>query len=1091
MNKIKTPAKENKNKNIGDILALTPMQEGMLFHYLKSPDSARYVEQLRLQLSGEIEPGIFTAAWNTVIENNEMLRATFRWEKVKNPVQVILKDHRVNPGYHDLTALPGSEKEKHLAEIRTADREKKFDLRQPPFRVTVCRTDPNKAEMIITNHHILYDGWSNGILLKEFFSAYNDLLEHREPGKIAKPGFKDFLKWIREGQDKEAQEKFWKDYLLTGKELATPGAPAIGKRGKRREIVNTGQFLYPFPAGLQQRLDSFARQQKITLSSLLTSAWGLLLQKYHHVDDVIFDTTVSGRGAKIKGIEDMVGMFINTLPLRVHTRTGERICDLLARQYEETQQRETHENTPLADINEYVEIAGRGEKEKTLFDSVVVLENYPLDKQLMQEKGKLTVDSYTISGMTQYDVTLIITIFDDIELNITFNKDLFSEEILKQISLQFIAILEDILTYPVKTVAEINVQTAGEREKLLERLAVLEKSGLIEETEYLAPRDTLEKNLAEVWAEVLNIRRRDETHQSIGVNDNFFDFGGHSLKATLLSARIHQDFDVKIPLEEIFKSPTIAHMAQYIRERKTSGTMHEAYEAIEPAGEKEFYQLSSVQQRMYALQQLDPESTAYNVTAVMEVTGQVDDKVKAMFQAAFVQLIQRHEILRTSFHQVNGEPMQKIHDAGEISFEIEYEEVGTLENQQRENAIRQYIRPFDLSHAPLMRVKLQKTGADRFLLILSMHHIITDGFSMNIFVQEFVSLCRKEALPVLKKQYKDFSEWQYNRLHSGQLKNKEEYWLKELSGELPVLNIITDNPRPLVQRFEGDRIHFVVDKETTRQLNQLARRTDATMFMVLLAAFHTVLYRYTGQEDMIIGTTVAGRSHPELAGMIGLFIETLALRNHLAGEKTFEEFLQEVRFRTLAGYENEAYPFKELIKKVGDTGEMSRNPLFDVMLIVQNVERPALELEGLTFTSVPYYSKESKLDMTLEALEIDGELKFHIEYSTVLFKVETMERLAGHYVNILKEAAANPGLRIADIEILGHEEKHLILEDFRWSHWNPDPAKYPFDKRIEEIFEDQVSQTPDNIAVVYEDQHITYRQLNEKADALAKIIEEL
>lgn len=1073
-------------KDITDILALTPMQEGMLFQYLKSPGSSRYIEQLTLKLSGEIDLQAITDAWNVVIENNEMLRAIFRWERVKNPVQVILKNYRITPGYHDLTSMPNDEQEKLLAEIRTADREKKFDLHQPPFRVIICRMAKDKAEMIITNHHILYDGWSNGILLKEFFSVYNDLLEHQEPQRSFKSSFKDFLKWIREHQNKEEQEKFWKNYLLPGKDLEPVDSLSIDKRIKRKVIANTSQFRYKFPSELSHRLNSFIKRHKTTLSSLLTLAWGLLLQKYHHVEDVIFDTTVSGRSAKVKGIEDMVGMFINTLPIRVRTLPGENISDLLARQYAEAQQREIYENTPLADINEYVEFSSFRNKEKTLFDSVLVLENYPLDKQLMQEKGKLSVDSYAISGMTHYDMTLIITIVDDIELNITFNKDLFDEEILGIILDHYIDIVQGMLGDPLKVAAEIDVQPNAIMEKLLERMAALEKTDAMEETVYVAPRDMLEKKLAQVWAEVLHIERRDEYHKSIGMNDNFFDFGGHSLKATLLTARIHQDFDVKIPLEEIFKNPTIAQLAPYIREVRP-GT-YEAYEAIEPAKEKEFYMLSSVQQRMYALQQLDPASTAYNVSAVMEVVGEMDHKMVTLFQTAFVKLILRHEILRTSFHLVNGEPMQKIHDPGEITFEIDYEELGASVD------INSFIRPFDLSQVPLIRVKLVKISIDRHWLVLSMHHIITDGFSMNIFVEEFGALCVKEkgeALPVLKKQYKDFSEWQYNRLLSGKLKDQEEYWLKEFSGELPVLNMLTDYSRPLVQRFEGDRVHFVMEKEITRQLHHLARRTDTTLFMVLLTTFNILLYRYTGQEDMIIGTTIAGRSHPDLENMVGLFIETLALRNFPAGEKTFEEFLRDVRSRTLAGYENEAYPFKELIKKIGDAGEMSRNPLFDVMLIVQNVEIPKLELEGLTFTPIPYYSKESKLDMTLEAVEIDGELKFHIEYSTALFKRDTIERLANHYANILKAVVTNPELCISKIEFLGLEEKNLILKDFSWSHWNPEPGKYPFDKRIEEIFEDQVSQTPDNIAIVYEDQHITYQQLNEKANLISKIIEEL
>ncbi|HLP61174.1 MAG TPA: condensation domain-containing protein, partial [Candidatus Deferrimicrobium sp.] len=525
-------------KNITDILALTPMQEGMLFHYLKSPDSSRYVEQLTLQIRGEIDLKVITEAWNVVIESNEMLRASFRWEKVKSPVQVILREHCLKPVYHDLTASPAGEREKLAAEIKIAERKKKFDLRKPPFRITICRMDQNKAEMIITNHHILYDGWSNGILLKEFFSVYNDRLAHREVRKFSKSEFKDFLKWIRERQNKEEQETFWKNYLLSGRDMETPGPPSIVKRIKRREIVDIDRYLYKFPTELSRQLESFVKQHKITLSSLLTVAWGILLQKYQQVEDVIFDTTVSGRSARIKGIEDMVGMFINTLPMRVQTLPGERIPDLLERLYAGMQQRETYENTPLTDINEYVEISSFRDNEKKLFDSVLVLENYPLDKQLMQENGKLSVDSYSVSGMTQYDITLIITIFDDIELNITFNKDLFDEDGINRLRGHYMDILAGMLGDPLETVAEIAVDPSAGREMLLERLAALAESGTIAETLYAAPRDTLEKKLAQVWAEVLNVERRDEYHKSIGIDDNFFDFGGHSLKATLLSARI-------------------------------------------------------------------------------------------------------------------------------------------------------------------------------------------------------------------------------------------------------------------------------------------------------------------------------------------------------------------------------------------------------------------------------------------------------------------------------------------------------------------------------------------------------------------------
>ncbi len=1099
MNKIKKTGK----KNIEDILALTPMQQGMLFYYLKSPGSPRYFEQLSLNLSGEIDKQTIEKAWNIVIETNEMLRTVFRWEKIKEPVQMILKKHRLVLRYYNLMDRDANESQKLLAEIKADDRAEKFDLGQVPFRVTLCQTGKNKAEMIISNHHILYDGWSNGILLKEFFNSCNDLMEHREPKKITKTKFRDFVKWIQmQDQDpdnKDKQEKFWSNYLLTdaGTDTDTDtdtdaDADAHkreklpGKRRKKRDIQHTGQYRFKLPGELNDLLTSFVKQHKMTLSSLLTSAWGLLLQKYNALEDIIFDTTVSGRSVKIKGIENMVGMFINTLPLRVQCHSEEKISDLLKRLYAASQPREEYENTSLAIINEYLEAY-----HETLFDSVLILENYPLDKQLMQEKGKLSVDSFSISGMTHYDLTLIITIFENIEVNVTFNKELFDEQTVDRLFGHFNTIIEGMVRNPHKKVSEIEVLSEEERAALWERFRVQLETGLVKEAEYVAPRDAVEEKLAEVWAEVLNIGiNRDELDAvlpgrpftAIGIDDNFFDFGGHSLKATMLISRIHRAFNVKVPMEEIFKQPTIRQLAQYIK-----GASEERYETIESAKEKDYYELSSVQHRMYSLQQLDPASTAYNVSSIMEVEGEIDNAVMEKFLKAFHQLIKRHEILRTSFQQVDGKPMQKVHK--EVNSNIEAPlSVNVADGTQ---IIKNFVRPFDLSQAPLLRVILVKIGEARHLLMLDMHHTVTDGFSMDIFVKEFTALCRGEALPALKRQYKDFSEWQHLRLLSGKLKTQEDYWLKEFSEELPVLNMLTDYPRPLVQQFEGERVHFVSDKESHYKLNRLARETGTTLFIVMLTALNVLLYRYTSQEDIVIGTTVAGRGHPDLEGIMGLFIETLAIRDYPSGDKTFREFLKEVHAQTLAAYKNEDYPFRELIKKTADAGDMSHNPLFNVMLIVQNVDMAKLEVEGLTFIPYPYYSKVSKLDMTLEAVEIEEEIKFHIEYSTALFKRETIERLAGHFVNILREAAANPEQSISQINMLSQEERRQILEEFKGSHWEPESQKYPKNKRIEELFERQVEKIPDNVAVVYEEQQLTYRQLNEKANLISKIIKEL
>jgi non-ribosomal peptide synthetase component F len=915
-------------------------------------------------------------------------------------------------------------------------------------------------------------------------NAYNDILAYGQSQKINKSKFKDFLRWLQTRGNKDKQEKFWKHYLLrdSDKKIDIDKPEKFQVRRKKREIRSVSQYIFPFPGELNEKLLSFVKQHKITLSSLLTGGWGLLLREYNGVEDIIFNTTVSGRRAKMKGIEDMVGMFINTLPLRVRALSSETIEEVLARLEAESRQREEYENTSLSDINEYLETYSVYPGE-TLFDSVLILENYPLDQQLIRSSPQLSVESFSIFGMTQYDVTLIITIFDGIKLDITYNNDCFDEETIERLVRHFIFILEEMVRNPLQTAADLKVLSDAAREELRQRFLAVQPGEAPTRSKYIAPRDTLEKKLVSVWSEVLKVDK-----SGIGIDDDFFDFGGHSLKVSLLVSRIHRVFDVKVPLEEVFKRPTIRQLGEYIR--GCAKERYPGYEAIESAEERDYYELSSVQHRMFALQQLDPESTAYNVSSVMEVEGPVDNETIERFEEAFRHLIQRYESLRTSFIIVDGKPVQRIQSKVFAGGGWQPRPI----RRPPEAMIQDFIKPFDLARAPLLRVCLAKINEHHHLLMLDMHHMITDGFSMDIFIKEFTALCRGEDLPGLKKQYKDFSQWQYSCLQSGKFKPQEDYWLARFPGEVPMLNLLTDFARQTIQSFEGERIYFVLDHSLTRQVYQLVRAAGATLFMVLLAVFNVLLSRYTGQEDIVIGTTVAGRRHPDLENIVGVFIETLAIRNHPTGDKTFAAFLQEVRAHTLAAYENESYPFRELVKKTGGDTNMSHNPLFNVMLIVQNVDIAELEVEGLKFSPYPYYSKASKLDLTLEAVETEGEIRCHLEYCTALFKKETMARLKDHFINILREVAANPGQQLSEIDILNPEEKQEALGDFKERHWEPDSQSFPGDQRIETLFEQQAARTPDHIAVVVGHQqftYLTYRQLSKKANTIAKRIEEL
>ena len=397
----------------------------------------------------------------------------------------------------------------------------------------------------------------------------------------------------------------------------------------------------------------------------------------------------------------------------------------------------------------------------------------------------------------------------------------------------------------------------------LDRKALPEPNGSISTgVEYEAPTNETEEKLVSIWKEVLGAEK-------IGRNDNFFELGGHSLKATVLVSRIHKEMNVEVPLREAFANPVLKSMAEYIKETTTS-----IYKSIEPVGKKEYYPLSSAQKRLYILNQMEKENLAYNMPGTLVLEGKLD---KERLEKAFGTLIGRHETLRTSFELVEGEPVQKISEM--VEFEIEYYE---LEKEKAAEKIKELIRPFDLSKAPLLRAALIKTKEERHILLFDMHHIISDGMTMNIITKEFAQVYEGRELPELRIQYKDYSEWQNRLFETGIIEKQKESWLKVFEGEIPLLNLPTDYTRPSRQSFEGDHIAFHAGKEIKQKIHKLIQETGTTMYMVLLAAYNTLLMKYAGQEDIVVGTPIAGRPHADLESMVGMFVNTLAMRNQPA-----------------------------------------------------------------------------------------------------------------------------------------------------------------------------------------------------------------
>jgi len=598
-------------------------------------------------------------------------------------------------------------------------------------------------------------------------------------------------------------------------------------------------------------------------------------------------------------------------------------------------------------------------------------------------------------------------------------------------------------------------------------------------TDYIAPGDAVEEKLAEIWGEVLFGGNPSQGAAGIvGIDDNFFRLGGHSLTATVLTSRIHKELNVIIPLAELFKTPTVRGLSGYIR-----GMAGDIYESIMPVEEKEYYELSFAQKRMYILQQMDLKSTAYNMPEIIPWPGEVDiDRLEGTFK----KLIKRHDSLRTSFHMTGDQPLQKVH--GEIIFEIE---------KLDENRARRFVRAFDLSCAPLLRVGQLKTAGDRNYLLADMHHIISDGVSHRVLRDDFMALYDGEELPPLRIQYKDFAHWQHGPKEVERLHRQMLYWLKEFEGETPALEIPLDFPRPVIQSFEGDTIDFEISTGETRALNAAAKAEASTLFMLLLAMFNILLSKLGGREDITVGTPAAGRRHADLEKIIGMFVNTLAVRNYPGGELTFREFLRQVREKSLDVFENQEYPFEDLVDRVSVNRDAGRNPLFDVMFVLENFDQDSggeYKDEPVNET-VPDFDgtgnipRASKFDMTLTAVDRgpDRGLFFTVQYCKKLFRRETVERFAGYFKKIISIIIEDPGRKLKEIEIISEEEKHRLLFDF-----NNTGTGYPTAKTIDRLFSEQVEKTPDTIAVVGEKDgfplDVTYRELNERSGRLARYL---
>jgi mycobactin peptide synthetase MbtE len=548
---------------------------------------------------------------------------------------------------------------------------------------------------------------------------------------------------------------------------------------------------------------------------------------------------------------------------------------------------------------------------------------------------------------------------------------------------------------------------------------------LYEKLKYEAPKEDLEKSLAAIWSEVLGLKK-------VGIKNSFFELGGHSLTATRVVSKIYKELGREISLKDFFDHSTVRSLAEFLKQKEEI-----EYKQIEALEEREYYELSNAQKRLWVLDQMHG-SIPYHMPGACYINTELD---RLAFEKAFKALILRHETLRTTFIEVHGEPKQKILKAEELNFKINYSDLRLALSfeEDLESLVKFDITtPFNLRKDPLIRARLIQKADGQYLFLFNIHHIVSDGWSRAVFLKDIIALYeafkngKETPLEPLRIQYKDFAAWQ-NNAYEGKMKKHEIYWKEKLSGNTPALNLAIDFERPLKKNYSGKKHLFQLSKPLSNDLREICQFNEVSLYMLILSVLNIELYKLTDEKDIIIGSPVAGRNHPDLENQIGFYLNNIALRNKIDRKASFKEFLIKVKQVTLEAFEHQDYPFDKIVEELKIQPSGNRNPIYDVLLVMNNSELNGSKkdlnklYEIFAITGKELKDNTSKLDLSLFVNDTD-EISMVVEYSTELLKMETVQKIEKDLVRIMELVTENEFITISDIiwNLSGFDKEQLL-----------------------------------------------------------------
>ncbi len=1001
-------------------LPLSFAQQRLWFLDQLQPGSHAYNMPAAVRLHGRLDTGAFLSTLREIARRHESLRTRFAVRGGRT-VQVIAAEPDLEMPVVDLRALPAEWREAAVRLLAEEERRRTFDLAAGPLiRATLLRLGEDEHAGLLTLHHIVSDGWSIGVLIREIAALYTAFTTGRPSPLPELPiQYADFAVWQREwlqGEVLEAQLAWWRRVLAGHSTLQLP---TDRPRPAIQRFNGAAERLAFGRVASQAFLDLGARQGLTSYMTML-AGFQALLYRYSEQDDVVIGATVAGRD---RGeLEPLIGFFVNTLPMRAVLSGRPSFRELFAQVRETTLGALSHQHLPFEKLVEELAPA-RGLSRSPIFQVVFQLHN---DGAESLELPGLVLSPVEAGGQTaKFDIVLNLQeTAGGLQGAWSYNTDLFERATLARMSGHFETLIAGAVAHPDSPVAELPLLTGAERQQL----------------------DTL-------------------------------------------PVTAHGKVDIPADLASRLGSLSPSKRELLLRrllERPTSGRADRIPPVPRPVpwGEAGL-PLSFAQQRLWFIDQLQPGSAAYNVPAAVRLSGRLD--VAALYRT-LREIVRRHEVLRTSFAVQAGQPVQVIAPAVELPLFVA--DLSGLAPDRREAelqilSVEESVLAFDLRRAPLLRATLARLEEGEHTLLLTLHHIISDGWSFGVLVREMAALYRAfvkgepSPLPELPVQYADFAVWQRGWLQGEVLETQLAYWRDRLV-QAPVLQLATDRPRTALASYRGATRPLALAAGTSEALRALSREQGATPFMTFLAGFAALLHRYTSQDDLIVGSTIANRVRRELEGLIGFFVNSLALRTDLSGDPSFSGLVVRAREVALGAYAHQDLPFEKLVADLQPERDQSRSPLFQVLCQLQNAPLGPVELPALAMTPMAVSVQTAKFDLVLNLWEEGPVFKGELRYDTGLFQAPTAARIVRHLEALLAGAVAEPSRRLSELALLSPAERQqLVLE------WNEAPAERLGGVPLHELFALQAARAPETVAVISDGERLSYGELDRRANRLA------